>query len=522
MRNVVSRGPFVRNLSIGKRLFLGFGAVLVLAMLIAVVGFWRLQATSVATRALLDEPLAKERLISDWYRLIHTSVRRTTAIAKSNDSTLASFFAEETAASSRTLSENQKAIEGLLRSDEERALLAGVVVARKEYIRARDAVSALQLKGSVEEASKVFDAEFVPASKSYLAQLQDMLLHQRRVIDDSAARINQTNDASRLLLLALSGLALLAGAGFGLLIARSITGPIHHAVDTARRVASGDLSGTVHVDSRDETGLLLQALSDMQKHLGGVLGSVRHNAESLATASAQIASGNNDLSARTEQQASALEQTVATMQQLSATVRDNADNARRANQMATGATDAAVRGGEVVGQVVRTMKGIDDSSKKIVDIIGVIEGIAFQTNILALNAAVEAANAGEQGRGFAVVASEVRSLAERSGRAAKEIKGLITQSVNEVREGSELVDQAGHTMTEIVAEIQRLGDVVAQISSASAEQSSGVSQIGQAVSQMDQATQQNAALVEEGAAAAESLKLLATELADATAMFKTA
>jgi len=249
---------------------------------------------------------------------------------------------------------------------------------------------------------------------------------------------------------------------------------------------------------------------------------VRLNADSVATASAEISQGNSDLSMRTEEQASALEETAASMEELSSTVRQNAENARQGNQLAQNASTVAVRGGEVVGQVVDTMKGINDASRKIADIIGVIDGIAFQTNILALNAAVEAARAGEQGRGFAVVASEVRSLAGRSAEAAKEIKGLISDSVQRVEQGTVLVDQAGTTMAEVVAAIRRVTDIMGEISAASTEQSQGVAQVGEAVTQMDQATQQNAALVEESAAAAESLKLQAQQLVQAVAVFKLA
>ncbi len=306
---------------------------------------------------------------------------------------------------------------------------------------------------------------------------------------------------------------------FGYALVKGITGPLLRAGDVAKAVAQGDLSQHINISGKDEVAAVMQALATMQASLARVVSSVREGSESVATASAEVAHGNHDLSARTEQQASALEETAASMEELGATVRQNADSALQANQLALNASKVAVEGGEVVAQVVQTMKGINDSSKKISDIISVIDGIAFQTNILALNAAVEAARAGEQGRGFAVVASEVRALAGRSAEAAKEIKTLISASVDRVAQGSALVDKAGATMTEIVSSIRRVTDIVGEISAASSEQSAGVAQVGEAVTHMDSATQQNAALVEQMAAAASSMKSQAQELVDAVAVF---
>jgi len=302
---------------------------------------------------------------------------------------------------------------------------------------------------------------------------------------------------------------------------RSITLPLMRAIEQAEHITQGDLTHTIHVDRADETGRLLQALQRMQESLQKMVGQVRSGSDSIASATQQIAAGNADLSQRTEQQASALEETASSMEELTSIVRQNADNARQASTLAGNASDIAVKGGEVVGRVVDTMAGINDSSKKIADIIGVIEGIAFQTNILALNAAVEAARAGEQGRGFAVVAGEVRSLAQRSATAAKEIKELISDSVGRVENGTTLVAEAGSVIDEVVVAVKRVTDIMGEISSASDEQSAGIEQINQAVTQMDEGTQQNAALVEQAAAAAMSLQEQASGLRQAVAAFRT-
>ncbi|XDF33937.1 methyl-accepting chemotaxis protein [Paracidovorax avenae] len=317
-------------------------------------------------------------------------------------------------------------------------------------------------------------------------------------------------------------LAVVVAVLLGLWVTRSITRPIARAVDVARAVAAGDLTRRIEIHARDEVGLLLESLRDMNTALATVVSRVRQGSESVASASMQIAQGNSDLSSRTESQASALEETAASMEELGSTVAQNADNARQANQLAQAASGVAEQGGTVVSQVVDTMKGISESSRRISDIINVIDGIAFQTNILALNAAVEAARAGEQGRGFAVVAGEVRSLAQRSAGAAKEIKELITASVERVESGAQLADRAGSTMTEVVGSIRRVTDIMGEISAASSEQSAGVAQVGEAVTQMDQTTQQNAALVEEMAAAASSLRSQAQDLVQAVSVFRLA
>jgi len=306
----------------------------------------------------------------------------------------------------------------------------------------------------------------------------------------------------------------------GFFLIKAIVGPLNEAVAVANAVASGDLTSRIEANSTNETGRLLQALRTMNDNLVDLVSKVRMGTDQISTASGEIASGNSDLSQRTEEQASSLEETASSMEELTSTVKQNADNARQANQLAAGASEVAMKGGAVVGQVVQTMSSINESSKKIVDIISVIDGIAFQTNILALNAAVEAARAGEQGRGFAVVATEVRTLAQRSAAAAKEIKELISDSVSKVEDGTRLVDEAGATMDEIVGAVKRVTDIMSEISAASQEQSSGIEQVNQAVTQMDEVTQQNAALVEEAAAAAESMQEQAQALTQAVGTFK--
>ena len=345
------------------------------------------------------------------------------------------------------------------------------------------------------------------------------------VVAVCALALSQSNGASQggtaTALVVVSALVGIGGVIGGFMIVRNLASRLAFAKAQADELAALNLTANrgVH-QGDDEVGEFVAALDRMRSEMANVVSTVRRNSDSVATASTQIAQGNQDLSGRTEQQASSLQQTASSMEQLGSTVRQNADNARQANQLAQGASSVAARGGEVVSQVVDTMKGINESSRKIADIISVIDGIAFQTNILALNAAVEAARAGEQGRGFAVVAGEVRNLAQRSAEAAKEIKSLINTSVERVEQGTGLVDQAGSTMQEIVASIKRVSDIIGEISAASVEQSSGVAQVGDAVSQMDQATQQNAALVEQSAAAAESLKQQAQQLVQAVAVFK--
>ncbi len=511
---------FLANIQIGKRLAAGFALILAMTALIATVGVWRLNEVADSTRAMMNQPLAKERMIVDWYTQIFAAVRRTAAIVKSTDPELGPFFKEDAAATAKTTADLMKQIEPLIAGDAEQALYAKIVEQRKRYTASRDGAIKAKAAGETEEATRIFEQGFVPAAKVYQESVRELVAMQRTHMDATALTIEETADFSTMLIGSLAAGAIVLGALFSWLLTAGIVRPIRQAVALAETVASGDLTHQIDVSSRDETGALLRALRQMNDSLVGIVSEVRTGTDAISTASREIADGNLDLSARTEQQASSLEETAASMEELTTTVRQNADNARQANQLSLTASEIAVQGGAVVNQVITTMGSINDSSRKIVDIIAVIDGIAFQTNILALNAAVEAARAGEQGRGFAVVASEVRTLAQRSAAAAKEIKGLIGDSVEKVDAGTVLVDQAGSTMEQVVASIRRVTDIMAEISSASAEQTGGIEQVNAAIGQMDEVTQQNAALVEEAAAAAGSMQEQAGQLAQVVSVFK--
>ncbi|MGV8894820.1 MAG: methyl-accepting chemotaxis protein [Burkholderiaceae bacterium] len=404
----------------------------------------------------------------------------------------------------------------------EKKMLADIADINKQVDAAfQEALSQVMAFNS-EVAANVIFSRIDPLNQQTLAIINSFLdLEQaatRTFMEGSVTGDNRL----MLLLFVLGGAAVVIGVFCALVITRSITVPLLGAVAVAQKVAAGELTSQVVVEGNDETSTLMQALKDMNESLVKTVSDVRSGTETITVASHQIAVGNADLSSRTESQASSLEETASAMEQLTGTVKQNADNARQANQLAASASSVALKGGSVVSQVVNTMGSIKESSRKIVDIIGVIDGIAFQTNILALNAAVEAARAGEQGRGFAVVASEVRNLAQRSAGAAKEIKQLIGDSVDKVDAGSKLVDEAGHTMGMIVNSIKHVADIMGEITAATEEQSHGIEEVNQAITQMDEMTQQNAALVEQAAAAAESMQDQAQKLAEAVSTFKLA
>jgi methyl-accepting chemotaxis protein len=412
-------------------------------------------------------------------------------------------------------------LEKLLADDSAaQAALQQVQAARKAYEPLQNETQELAGSGQVFDAKDLLVAKMHPAQQAYFSAMDALLLQQQQQLGQATGATERAANSVRGMLLATTLVVMVLGGLLAWWIIRSITGPLRQAVRVARSVAAGKLQEPIDAQGRNEVAQLLLALKDMQGGLARVVTHVRHGAQNVLGGSTEIAQGNMDLSNRTEAQAGALQETSASMQELRDAVVHNADNAQQANTLARDASAVAERGGAVVGQVVDTMRDINTSSQKIADIIGVIDSIAFQTNILALNAAVEAARAGEQGRGFAVVASEVRALAGRSAEAAREIKGLISASVERVAQGSELVDKAGATMQEVVQSIRRVTALVGEISSASAEQRSGVAQIGEAIAQMDHVTQQNAALVEQIAAAATGLSTQAQELVQAVAVFQ--
>jgi methyl-accepting chemotaxis protein len=511
----------MQSLKIGTRLGLGFG--LVLLLLAIALGLSYRQIGSVGPHIdQLVELQRRQDMAQDWRTQTQLNVTRTDAVARAGGSgPVAEFFSPAIKTTSTRINELQESLTKTVDSDRGKALLAEIAAARKVYIDIRNQVFAQLKAGESETALQTLEGKMRPASEAYVATISRLAEFQSERVRAVTQQVMDEARRTQLQMLAIAIACLGLGVAAAWLITRSVVAPLREAIHAAEGVGQGDLAREIHSSGSDETAQLNQALSQMQHSLRHLVGSVRENANGVATASSEISLGSNDLSARTEQQASAIQQTAASMEELSATVRLNADNAGEADQLAHAASEVARQGGAVVGEAVARMKGIEESSRKIADIIGTIDAIAFQTNILALNAAVEAARAGEQGRGFAVVASEVRMLAQRSADAAKEIKTLIGDSVERVEQGSALVNQAGETMAQVVESIGRVAQIVREISAASREQSSGVTQVGQAITQMDQATQQNAALVEESAAAAESLRSQAEELVRLVSAFKT-
>jgi len=514
----------LNNMRIGARLALGFGVVLALCAAILLLSVLGERSLGRGLDSIAGYSDAKTALLSTLER---ATLER--AIGARNLVMLAD-PAQRQAEHSRIATTKQqidtslKDLGTLLATrsdatDADRKVLSGMQELEARYWPVAEAVVALSDAGKKDEAIAKLLKDCNPLLAEVKAHMVAANTTNQKDAGALVAGLETNARNSQLALLAIGFLALTIGGALSWTIQRSVVGPLRRATESVRRVADGDLTETVRVDGRDEVADMLGAVGQMQQRLRDLVGGIRTGVDSVSTASGEIASGNVDLSSRTEQTASSLQQAASAMEQLTGTVKQSADSARQANQLAFSAAEVAQRGGAVVAQVVSTMDAINTSSKKIADIIGTIDGIAFQTNILALNAAVEAARAGEQGRGFAVVASEVRSLAQRSAEAAKEIKGLIGDSVDKVDAGTRLVADAGQTMNEIVASVQRVSDVIGEITSAAAEQSNGIGIVSTAVSNLDQMTQQNSALVEESSAAAESLKDQAAQLLQSLAGF---
>ncbi|HCL86506.1 MAG TPA: methyl-accepting chemotaxis protein [Comamonadaceae bacterium] len=512
----------LNNLRVGSRLGLGFGLILLITAVLALSGMWRIGVLSDAGERVATREIEQRLVVEEWAALVRLNWVRTEAFLKAVEMAYMEKLTADIKADTQLADDKARRIAELLQvSGQGGQQLAAIQAARQAYQDKLEEIHTLH-RGGEPAVGAMVDQQLHPLADAYLQALGALRTDMAAQLSAGQQSTQALAGTSQKLMGAGLGLALALGAFLAWWVTRSIVAPLRQGTRAAEQIAQGDLTQPLRVDARDETGQLLQALAHMQSRLAGIVSEVRRNAEGVAAASSEIAQGNHDLSARTEQQAGALEQTSAAMEQLGSTVRQNADNARAASQLAVDASSVAQQGGQVVAEVEQTMQGISSASRQIADIIGVIDSIAFQTNILALNAAVEAARAGQQGRGFAVVASEVRTLAGRSAQAAKEIKQLIDTSTDRVQAGSALVERAGVTMREVVSAIQRVTGVVAEISAASGEQSQGVAQVGEAIVHMDRTTQQNAALVEESAAASSSLRTQAGQLVQAVAVFKLA
>jgi methyl-accepting chemotaxis protein len=510
----------LNHLKIGPRLTLGFGVVIGLLVAVSVLSYARLEG--VGSEGLRVQEMERRAALADrWRGMTELNASRALAIAKAGGmQEVDDFFAPLVKGTSAEISVVQKELTDAVDSDKGKALIATIASEREAYLAVRKQVLELIAAGNGGAAQTLVTDKMQPSVTSYVGAIGALASFQREQAAAASASMHADVNRAELMLLALTLAAIAAAAGFGFAITRSVTRPLATTAEAAVRMAGGDMSQRVPVDGKDEVAQLQQALADMQQALSRLVGEVRAGSESISTASTQIASGNHDLSTRTEQTAGNLQQAASSLEELTGTVGQTADSARTANQLAASASTAAQRGGEVVSQVVSTMNEIQAASRRIADIIGTIDGIAFQTNILALNAAVEAARAGEQGRGFAVVAGEVRSLAQRSAEAAREIKALIGASVEKVENGTRLVGEAGGSMEEIVAGVRRVTDVIGEISAATSEQSGGLRQVNEAVAQLDQMTQQNAALVEESAAAAQSMAEQSRRLTEVVGRFR--
>ncbi|MBV8500642.1 MAG: MCP four helix bundle domain-containing protein [Paucibacter sp.] len=510
-----------QKLKLGPRLALAFAVVLLMMVIVSFSGVMGLGSVNARMKSLYDDRTVPVAQLSEiQYIFQRNRVLIMDMLARPTPENVEQRSSEIKKNVARS-AELVKAYGETTLTEDEAATFKDFQQLRERYARegllpAADAMVA----GNTEAAQKAYSEIIAPMSPPIEADLKKLVQIQIDVGASDFEAAKGTAKSANLTIILMTVAAIAIGAALAWAISASITKPVGTALKLAEAVAAGDLTQDVAVEGTDELAILVRALGSMNESLVKIVSQVRASSDSIATGSAQIATGNADLSQRTEEQASSLEETAASMEEMNATVKQNADTAQMATQLATSASGVAAKGGEVVSRVISTMEEITASSRKINDIIGVIDGIAFQTNILALNAAVEAARAGEQGRGFAVVAGEVRSLAQRSAQAAKEIKALIGQSVEKVDSGSALVGEAGTTMNEIVAQVRRVADLIGEIGAATREQTTGIGQVSEAVSQLDRVTQQNAALVEESAAAAESLKLQAQRMSEVVGVFK--
>jgi len=511
---------FIRNLKIGTRLAIGFATMIALMVAMAIIGITRVQAVDDNTEVIVNDRYVKIALANTIHEKVDIKSRALRTALIATDAKVIDDQLAEARGVNAAIEDALAKLQATVRSPKGVAALKHTLEERAPFLAATGHLAELIRAGRREEATSFLMQSLIPCQTAYGAALDGLVESQVDGMRGFAADAGSQAHGAVLMMSAIAAIATVLAAALGLAIARSITQPIARAVTLAQTVAAGDLTSHIDATGRDEPGQLLAALKTMNESLVNVVGQVRQGSDCIATGSSQIATGNADLSQRTEEQASNLQQTAASMEQLTVTVRNNADTARQAAQLAGSAAAAAADGSSVVERVIATMDAIDASSRRIADIIAVIDGIAFQTNILALNAAVEAARAGEQGRGFAVVAGEVRSLAQRSAEAARQIKTLITDSVEKVHAGTDQVAAAGRSMNDIVTQVQRVNGLIEEISAATSAQTQGIGQVGAAVSQLDTVTQQNAALVEESAAAAESLNQQAARLVQAVGAFR--
>ncbi|HEX8614797.1 MAG TPA: methyl-accepting chemotaxis protein [Telluria sp.] len=508
------------HLRIGARLAIGFGLTICILLVMSLLGINRIHYTSSLTDHIVNDRYVQVELTNVMRSYANRGAQSLRNAMLAPDPAQAKALLSSMLDADRTGAEASSKLGAMMVSDEAKQLFQDQAKAFDAYFVLRSEAVKRFEQGGREDAVAYLFKDVIPVQNAYFGRLDAVLKYQTALMARDGKEAADASSSAAMLMLLLLALATAVSALAGWLITRSVTVPIGEAVALAETVARGDLTTRIVVTRQDETGRLLSALKDMVESLTRTVGAVRSGTDTITTASSEIATGNMDLASRTENQAASLEETASSMEELTSIVKQNADNARQANTLVVSAAEHANKGGRVVSDVVGTMGAIRESSCKIVDIISVIDGIAFQTNILALNAAVEAARAGEQGRGFAVVASEVRNLAQRSASAAKEIKALIDDSVGKVETGSELVNQAGATMEQIMGSVRQVADIMGEIAAASAEQSAGINQVNGAIVAMDNATQQNAALVEQAAAAAASMQSQAVQLAEAVSVFK--